>query len=350
MKTIRVFVSVGPRGAERRASSRIPADSTPAAVRAERERLRVELRKDDPEPLEGFAKDASTYLATKTDMPTYKERVRDIGLWVAEFGSTPRNTITPIMIGTVRARWLTVGPRFRQRWVDDPETKTRVRRDEAIEAPLSASTVNHRLRALENFYTTMNGRHGKNPVRDVAEADEVERPIRAMPIDAVRAIIGTMRDSKSKARLLVEVETGLPHASLMRVTAADFNANRKTLWVPGRRKGKGTPGRTLPLTTRAVAALKMMQREDAWGHFTKSGVRRAWLRACQVAKVKHPPRVYDATRHAFGANTLRLTDGDMWATQRLMGHSTQKLTERYARAQVDPALAAAVAKLQKVKR
>ncbi|MCX6543535.1 MAG: hypothetical protein NTV05_03875 [Acidobacteria bacterium] len=49
----------------------------------------------------------------------------------------------------------------------------------------------------------------------------------------------------------------------MRVTAADFNAKRKTLRVPGRRKGKGTPGRTLPLTPQAVAALKLMHRKGA---------------------------------------------------------------------------------------
>lgn len=349
MPTRRIFVRVGGRGSPLRAWARVAIDATPAEIREKREELRVELRKDQPEPPEGFARDAVKYLQAVASMPTYKERVRDIGLWIAEFGATPRDTITSADIRAVRERWLTVGPRSKQRWINDPDTGKRVRCDELVAEPLSASTVNHRLRALENFFTVMNGRHGKNPVRDVPEAVEVERPLRAIPPAAVRTIIAAMRDSKSKARLLVEVETGLPHASLMRIEASDFNAKAKTVWVPGRKKGKGTPGRTLPLTPRAVAAFKLLAREDAWGPFAKSAIRHAWLRACKAAKVKHPPRVYDATRHAFGASALRDTGGDMWATQHLMGHSSAKLTERYARAQVDPALVAAVAKLQKAR-
>jgi hypothetical protein len=36
-----------------------------------------------------------------------------------------------------------------------------------VDEPLSASSVDNRLRALRNLWTVLNGRHAPNPVREV---------------------------------------------------------------------------------------------------------------------------------------------------------------------------------------
>jgi integrase len=249
----------------------------------------------------------------------------------------------------VRERWLTLGPRHVQRWVMNAETGKKVRRDNLVEGPLAASTVNHRLRALENMWTVLDGRHADNPVRDdVPEADEEEGPIRAIPPDVVRAILATMPDSATKARLRVMAATGLPHASLGRIAAADVDLKAKTVWVPGRKKGQGTRGRLMPITSEAVTAFRLLGRHDAWGAFSRGSLRRMWVRACHAAGLTVALRPYDL-RHSMATLTLEAT-GDVRATQMLMGHSSPKVTERYARAAVDPALQAAVAKVDKAQK
>jgi len=347
MTTRRLFVAIGPRGKQQRRSRRFDADALPSAIRAWREQARTELRAESPEPLEGFAKDAATYLEAVAAMPTIRERKRDMALWVTEFGATPRREITSAMIRAVRDRWLTVGPRRRQAWVFDAGAGKRVRRDELVEGPLAASTVNHRLRALENFYTVLEGRHGYNPVRDVPEAKEPDARPRAIPAAVHDAILGSMQDCATKARLEVILATGLPHATLMRLTPADFDAKGKTVWVPGRKKGQGTAGRLLPLTTAGVRALKQFARWDAWGPFSTSAMLKVWRAACRRVKV-FGVVPYDL-RHTMATETLVAT-GDLRATQLLMGHSTPKLTERYANASVLPILVAAAAKLDKFRR
>ena len=343
MTTRRVFVRVGGRGSPLRASRRFPLDALPSEIRAWREQARTELRAQQPVPRSGFAKDAALYLAAITAMPSYRDRARDIGLWVAEFGDRPRATITAVEIRAIRDRWLTVGPRHVQHWVTDAATGKRLRRDTLVAEPLRPATVNHRLRALENLYTVLDGRHAPNPVRAVPEVAEDEGPIRAIPPALIRAILAELGDSPTKARLRVMAATGLPHATLGRLDAVDFDPVAKTLWVPGRRKGHGTRGRLMPLTSTAVAALKALAAWDAWGPFSRSALRKAWLRACRKAGVTVPLRVYDL-RHSHAVLTLGATR-DLRATQILLGHSTPRLTERYARAAVDPVLAAAAAKV-----
>ncbi|MCX6551194.1 MAG: tyrosine-type recombinase/integrase [Acidobacteria bacterium] len=263
------------------------------------------------------------------------------------FGDRIRQTITPAEIRTTRDQWLTIGPRHRQRWITDPDTGKRVRRDVLDDIPLAPATVNHRLRALENLWTVLDGRHATNPVREIPEADERDAPPRAIPSVVLRSILSHMRESATRIRLQVMIATGLPHASVMRLTDSGFDAKSKTLWVPGRQKGKGTRGRLLPLTNQAVVALKAMRRWDAWGKFSTASMQKVWNAACAKAGVQGT-RPYD-TRHSFGTSALAAT-GDLRATQMLLGHSTPALTERYARAAVNPALVAAVAKIQAASR
>ncbi len=304
--------------------------------RQERVRIELDLRaRHEPPPATTFAQDAKTYLDTVKAMPTWSERVKHIGEWTELFGDRPRATVTSADIRAQRDRWLTTGPRMEWKRVGGKHQWVKVYK------PLSASAVNHRLRALENLWTVLDGRHAPNPVREVPEAAEPEADARAIPLPLMRAIIDTMPDTKTRARLEVIAWCGLPHKTIMRLRPEDVHLAQRALWVPGRKKGKGTRGRLLPLTTDGVRAVKHFVQHDGFGPFSPSSLYKSFQVACRKLGLEGL-RPYDA-RHTFGTAALAATDPH--TAQLLMGLSTPKLVERYGRAAVNPMLVEAARKL-----
>jgi integrase len=127
--------------------------------------------------------------------------------------------------------------------------------------------------------------------------------------------------------------------ALYRTIYVDWEAG--TVAVHGRRKGKGTAGRIVPLTPAGVKALKAMHREDAWGTFSRATLRVVFQRACAKAGLKGDDFTPYDLRHSFGTE-IYLASGDIRATQVLMGHSSATLTHRYTLAAVDPRVARAL--------
>ena len=351
-------------GAEEHSESFPPGTKLETVIQW-REDTRSDARRGrlDVPPEGSFRADAARYLEAVAAMTTISERTRDIGLWVAEFGDRPRASITPVEIRTVRDRWLTVGPRMVQAWTANPVTGRKDRTWVETKRPLSASTVNHRLRALENLWTVLDGRHSPNPVRDVPEAQEAESPPRALPVALVRRILAAMPPSVASAWIGILAWTGTPPATVLRMDASMLDLDAGLMWVPGRRKGKGTRGRRVPLTADGVEAWRLFLREDGWITQTADGpatrtktpkgnMKRAWRLACQaVEKAAHAAgetldlsatTPYTA-RHAIGT-LAHLMTGDVQATAQLLGVSLPTAL-RYAKGALDPRLQTAVERL-----
>jgi integrase len=354
----RVFVWVpDPRDPKGRIKSkRYKADATLDEMKHWREAQRVQARKRtltktlDVPTGEGFKADAERYLDAVTAMPTFEERCKHIQEWAALFGERPRDEIASSEIRAQRDRWLTVGPKMVQERQADGKVKWVPKA-----VPLSASSVNHRLRALENMWTVL-WPHEPNPVRDVPEADPPEDAPRAVPYELVRAILDAMPErsqglkgqsrsdaSKTKARLAVIAYAGLSHSQLMRVQPEDVDLKARTLFLRPRRKGrKGrqAKGRTIPLLPAAVKAFRHFIALDCWGRFSASSMRTSFRRACAELDFDASIRPYDF-RHGFGSRAYAAT-GDLHATGLLMGHRDPRTTARYTLAAVDPRLAAAM--------
>src|SRR6185503_3826481 len=109
--------------------------------------------------------------------------------------------------------------------------------------PLSESACNHRRTALMHFFSVMNGKAGSNPCRDVPRFREPDPTPRGLTFAQLRRVFATMRDSATKARCVIMAYTGLPRATLMRLTPQDFDPRARTIVVPRRRKGSGTQTR-----------------------------------------------------------------------------------------------------------
>jgi integrase len=339
-----------------RSAAQFPLDTPHAELRAwqedERHRLRLVARRQGGRGRAAagtFAADARTYLAAVAAMPDIKRRRKDIALWIAEFGERRRHSITAAEIRAVRDRWLTVGPKHVYR----KATRDRPGRWEPVATPLAGSTVNHRLRALSNLWTVLDGRRAPNPVREVPEADETPAAPRAIDYATIARILAALPDraragrgekrgtvSLTKLRLRVMAYTGLPPAQLMALTPAHVDLEGATLLVDERSKGKGVAAARLPLLPEAVAALRDFAAAGAWGKFSTSAVRTSFLRAAKKVCTLPGLRPYDL-RHSFGTAVF-LASGSLHAAGELLRHADKRTTRRYTLAAVNPVLTAAL--------
>lgn len=248
-----------------------------------------------------LAADAQTYLATVRHLPDVKNRVLYLQRWIDALGQDRRrHTITSAELDGILSKWLLT---------------------------LSPTTVRHHRSALLALWKTLDGPDAPNPVKQTTRPADRPPQMRAVPLATVWRVLGYLRPSQTRARLLVILTTGLPHAQIMRLTPDDWDKVGKRLHVSARRKGKGVAGRILPLSSAATTAMKEFTKWNCWGKFSQSAMHSAVQRACDALEVPRF-RPYDI-RHLFAYQVYKLT-GDLSTVARLLGHADLKTTKRYA--------------------
>lgn len=259
-----------------------------------------------------FAEDARAYLKLVTSMPTYDDRVQQIGVWIAHFSRRPRSTITGPMIKAKLEALIAAGATF--------------------------GTANRYRTALMSLWTTLDGLSARNPVRDVPRYYEGEGEIRALSHGLIYRILAQLQPSNTRTRLRVMAWTGWPPQQLRQLKPEHLQLTKARAFVTPRRKGKGAPGRWVPLLEPAVTALTAFDAENCYGDFLSSvmnsafqlGVRK--LNAHRARQKKRPiaATAYDL-RHSFGVLVAALYKDDA-VVQFLMCHSKVEQTQRYIRA------------------
>jgi hypothetical protein len=146
------------------------------------------------------------YLPQIQHLTSYAERRIDIERWAESFNGRNRNTIKGAEIRKVVSVWAAgVG------------TDRVNRHGQTIKGgKLSASTLNHRLSALSNFYQLLNGKWGYNPVAEIERFQEGDRPINAILFGRVRAILAALGDNVTGARIRCLAWTGMRPVQLRR--------------------------------------------------------------------------------------------------------------------------------------
>jgi integrase len=142
--------------------------------------------------------------------------------------------------------------------------------------------------------------------------------------------------SKTKARLRVMLWTGLPQASLMRVTPMDVDLDRAVVYVRPRKKGRGAAATTMRLTPDGVEAFRELLRATAWGRFSTKSMAQSFHRAIARLLEQEPGlpiprnwRPYDL-RHTWLSYVLEVT-GDERAVMQLAQHKDRRTTDRYVK-------------------
>lgn len=253
-----------------------------------------------------FKRDVVAYLKRVRAMPTYPERRAHLIIWLNELGwHRPRSAITTAEIDHVMQAWLTAG--------------------------LAADTVRKRRTSLLSMYHKLDGKAAANPVRQSTPPRASPALVRGLDTATLRRVLASLPPSRTAARLRVMAWTGLPPGLLMTITRAHIDLKRAELRVTARKKGAGSPARTLPLTPQGVAAFKELIRCHAFGKFARAAAGRVLHRACRRVNVA-PIRLYDL-RHSFGALLYRTTR-DLPTVARFLLHSSLASTARYAMAAV----------------
>ena len=300
-------------------TKRLARTFTLPQVRDERDQWARALRPartPDPPALPSgtFASDATRYLAAVASMPTYAWRAQDIALWVHAFGATPRRLITTADIDAVLHQWRNAG--------------------------YAGSTIRHRRTALLHLWHRLDGKSAPNPVRDSFKPDEAEPEARGLPYGMVTAILRRLRPSKTKARLTVMAWTGLAQQQLAELQPADVDWQAPAVYVRRRKKGKRQRGFMKPLTAEGLEALRVFDRWDCWGSFSRDSLRKSFRLACRKLLLGGL-KPYDL-RHSYGTAVYEAS-GDIKATMEAMGHGDIRTTMRYTLRAVEPRVQAAVA-------
>jgi integrase len=264
-----------------------------------------------------FPADVELYLASVEDMPSYKDRVRDMQWWAARFPDRQRNSLTALEIKTHLVGF---------------------RRTHA------AGSCDKKRTALMSFFTALNSRSGYNPVRDVPRFEDFHPEPRDLPIWTIYRVLALMRPSPNRARLRVMLWTGWPHAQLARLKPEHIDIEHARAYVTPRRKGKGRAGGWLPLLPGAVVALRSFMAWGCYGPFSASSMHKMWDRAQAKYNTRYSKaidaRPYDL-RHSFGTMVAERTVDDR-ALQQLMMHSSAAQSRRYTERATQRRVAAAV--------
>ncbi len=307
-------------------SKRYPPTATLTEMKQWREEQRVRARIGSMLPAQQstLAEDVRHYLEQVATMPSLRFRRDDLALWLEVFGKQrDRRTITA---GEIRAQL--------ERW----------------RADYAPSTVNHRRTALMHLWTILDGKTAQNPARDVARYREAPRPPRALPLEAITALLSAMQPSVTRARLELMAWTGWPHTQIMRLEPGDI-AWERAVYIRPRQKGAGVAGRWLPLLPQGWKALHGFKRAGAWGAFSTSSMRKSLrLAASHVEADKGQPKairaaVADITpydlRHSF-LTMVALHSRNPRAVMDLGLHGDLRQGLRYTEAATNPLTLAAL--------
>lgn len=188
------------------------------------------------------------------------------------------------------------------------------------------STVKHYRSVLMHLFHTLDGKAGRNPVRDTRLPREPRPEPRALDYPTIERLLTAIDEPLVDARLRVLAYTGLPPAGIMRLERRDVDLRQGFLRLRPRRKGQGTGPHVVPLSRHGKAALRRFVQLDAFGPFDWSHVGKVFRRACRTLGLVGV-RPYDL-RHSFGTLVYEQT-GDLRAAQLLLGHASQVTTTRY---------------------
>ena len=282
---------------------------------------------------------ATTYLALAViqAMPTFKDRRRDILLWVAVFGRRLMTSITTRDIDEQLQRWINDG--------------------------YAASTVNNRRTALMSLWSTLYGPGAANPVRGALVFEEPDLQPRGLPFRLVQFILEAIpaarshshqrptkvRHLKSKPRIELEAVTGMRPSQIGRlVEGQHFSLEERWYVIPRSLKGRQRKRSRTPrplirlhMTDRQAQAFERFHDLKCYGPYSASSRRRIFREAVTLAEARireelqqpdfHFPAdlvPYDL-RHSFGTEMLRVTK-NLKTVADLLDQTTTRMTTRYA--------------------
>ena len=218
-----------------------------------------------------------------------------------------------------------------------------------LDRPLSASTVHIEYRSLKAFlnWAVREELLAENPISRMKAPKTPRTVIRPLSDDQVRAFLAAFNKHtpigyRNYVIALLLLDTGLRVSEVVNIKLDDVDLAAQELRV----LGKGRKERIVPFGVRVKRALwrylTLYRHEPACPavksfFLTRDGeppredrVYRAVRQACEEAGIVGVRKSPHTLRHTFAVNFLR-NGGNVFALQRIMGHSALETTRRYVR-------------------
>ena len=170
-----------------------------------------------------------------------------------------------------------------------------------------------------------------------------------------------MRDSRSKARLLMIRHTGARPSEIARLTPHDLHLDEPMPWGFYTTEKAGD-NRVVPLNTIGLAAARLFLDRKAFGEFSTGALRHALIGACRRAGMndselhegltgrgKKRWRIHPYVARHQCLTELRRAGADLADVQAIAGHRSPVTTARYAPA-VFEKLSAAMRRVEEIAR
>jgi len=213
------------------------------------------------------------------------------------------------------------------------------------EAGLAPATANHHLKLIRqslNLARAWSMLEGDNPAAGIAMLQEDNRVENFLDDEQLKRLLEVLRSDHNQAVCRVALfllSTGCRLNEALSATWADVEIDRRVFTIRST-NSKSRKLRSVPLNDSAIAVLNSLDRgEGADPLFVSSRGRkrherrafttisRQWQRVRKLAGLPHL-RLHDL-RHSFAS--FLVNDGrTLYEVQAILGHSTSKVTERYA--------------------
>jgi integrase/recombinase XerD len=212
---------------------------------------------------------------------------------------------------------------------------------------LAPNTINGYIRALKSLcsYLVEEGLLEKNPVMKIRQLKVAKDAGTTLTQQELQALLGTstgptFTERRNRAFLLLLADTGIRISEVLRLTLRDIEWGQRTITV----MGKGAKVRTVPFgknTTRALNSYLALRR----GTVQSENLLFVTIQG-EGLPVRRAQRIIDTLTRQAGIKGKRVTPhtfrrtfatlwisngGDPFSLQRMLGHTTMEMVNRYVR-------------------
>ena len=192
----------------------------------------------------------------------------------------------------------------------------------------SASTANRIMAFLSPLFNRAKewgDFHGDNPVKNVKRRKEENKRLRFLSEEEIKNLLNAA-DARLRPLLACAIMTGMRKGEILGLRWENVDLERHLIFILKSKSGKA---REIPIGKRLLEILSSLgpKANGAVFEIPEITMRRKFARALENANIEQF-RFHDL-RHTFASHFVMRT-GDLPALQKLLGHASPQMTQRYA--------------------